>query len=108
MERETAIRWFVNRFIHTEQARDFVLQTHNLKAKTADKRSRWSQYVERNQRYMLDFQQSGRYLLIIPTTSAAHWAAGKIWESQTGFHYRSLQNKTLFNQEDQKLRMETS
>ena len=93
---EDAIIWFVNRFIHSQQSRDFVLQMHNLMPKTKDKKARWSQYVARNQPYMLDFAEHGRYLLVIPTTSSAQWARGKIWHSQTGYHYRTSPENNLF------------
>lgn len=95
-----AIQWFAERFCHSEYSRDFVLQTHGIKEKTADKRARWQEYTRRNPRYQINFEPEGSGLLVTGVNRESAWANGLIGIDKQGkFHFTTRPVKTLFDDE---------
>lgn len=96
-EQDAAEQWWINRFCRRKTEREFLLQLHNHLPKTSDKRSRWKEYVKRNQHLMIDFVFKTGRVHVLPTTTEAAWAAGEIFKDLTGkFRYYSTPVKNLF------------
>lgn len=95
-----AIFWWADRFCHSAKAQEFLLQMVGLLPKTADKQARWSQYLDRNRRYSLQFvySEATRDIAVIPTLPEATWATGVIGERDEKFEFLTVERPSMFRE----------
>jgi hypothetical protein len=91
-----AAEWWIERFIHTKAQRNFMRYFNHLiqreRAVRADVAKRQARY---NITFATDPFAEGEVILVVPQTTEAIWASGKITKTSEGYQYLSSVSTTM-------------
>lgn len=89
MNRESAARWFVNRFIHKPAPRRFTLYFAEIVERPKEMAASWYNLKLRNTPFHLAFEPDGDTIYIRPLHQDAQWAKGVIIDTPEGYEFHS-------------------
>ena len=98
-QREAAIKWFVNRFVH--RPADVLHALRRGGVEPLPEAKEWSRQKFRHPDLDFDYIEAGNKLVIVPKRPEAAWAEGLIWiDSNQEYQYttgKPVLNATLPN-----------